>query len=127
VSMEVFEAQWTVLTESRESPHLYMLVDPAQDARLPTAILSAIPGLQSKCLLAHQQGDDLERVAPHLVSMPPFNAGKAFWQAIFANGKSNPPCQTLIASRLGFDELFAHLHSYVEVVMPDDDIMVLAY
>jgi len=127
MSIEIFDAQWTVLAEGRDAPRLYLLVDPAQDVRLPQAILTAIPGLQSKCLLTHQQGGDLERVAPHLVSMPPFNAGKAFWQAIFENGKSNPPSQTLIASRLGFDELYAHLHSYVEVIMPDDDIMILAF
>ena len=127
MSIATFEAQLTALGKEGEALHAYMLVDPAQDSRLPGAIVKAVPGLRSKCLLSLQQGADLERVAPHLVSMPAFDADKAFWQAIFDNGEARPACQTVIASALGFDALYAHLHSQVEVVMPDGEIMVLAF
>jgi hypothetical protein len=129
VSIKLFEEQWTALARSHDAqpPSLFMLVDSAQDERLPQAIAQAVPGTQSKCLLTYAHGPDLEKAAPHLVTMPPFDAGKAFWHAVFDSGAANPPSQSLIASSLDFDALHAHLQSYIEIVMPDDDEMILAF
>jgi len=130
MSIQTFEEQWSALAEAdgtRPAP-LFMLVDSAQDEQLLRSIAQAVPGTQSRCLLTHAHGPDLEKAAPHLVTMPPFDASRAFWHAVFEHGAANPARQTLIASPLGFDALYAHLQRYIEVVMPDDDEeMILAF
>ena len=128
MSMESFAEQWERLRSQSLLPlALYLLVDPAQDDRLPHAIVRAAHGVPSRCLFGIKDGPDLEKAAPYLIAMPPFDARRDFWKAVFDNGAANPPCQTLIASSQTFDELYAHLRSYTEVVMPDGDEMVLAY
>lgn len=128
MSLEPFATQWEQLRSNSAWPlALYLLVDPMQDARLPQAIVHSAHGVPSRCLLGMEDGPDLEKGAPHLVAMPPFDAARDFWKAVLGNGAANPPCQTLIASSRSFDDLFAHLRGYVEVVMPDGDEMALAY
>ena len=128
MSIQLFEEQWSTLARRHDAAplSLYMLVDSAQDERLSRAIAQAVPDTRSNCLLTIAHGHDLESAAPHLVTMPSFDASRAFWHAVFDNGAANPACQSLIASALDFDALHAHMQSYIEVVMPDDE-MILAF
>ncbi|MFP6562715.1 DUF4123 domain-containing protein [Paraburkholderia sp. B3] len=108
-------------------PYFYLIADAAQDKRHPAELREATPGTHSQCLLTHRQGPDLEAVAPHLMTLPAFNARDECWQWLARYGPAMPAAISVIASPLGFDELFAHLHAFTEVLLPDDDAMIFAF
>ena len=107
--------------------HFYLVADAAQDRQLPAEPREAISGTRSQCLLTHRQGADLEAVAPHLMTFPAFDAGDECWQWLARYGEAMPAAISVITSPLGFDELFAHLHAFTEVLLPDDETMIFAF
>ncbi|CAD6532997.1 DUF4123 domain-containing protein [Paraburkholderia sabiae] len=107
--------------------HFYLIVDAAQDPRLLAQLKQAIPGTRSQCLLTHVQGPDLDAAAPHLLTFPQFGADTQSWQWLADYGPALPAAVSIIATSLSFDALYAHLHSLIEVVLPDGDEMILAF
>jgi hypothetical protein len=101
----------------------YAVADPAQRKELPGVIAAES---ESRCLFDAPEGSPLAASAPHLVSIPPPSKGDNAWVWIDRNA-SSAPCVTVIASPLQFGQLFAHLRSFTEVVLPDGEDMFFAF
>ncbi|WP_227246695.1 DUF4123 domain-containing protein [Paraburkholderia caribensis] len=126
MSIEDFDA--TIQTLPTEPPlHFYLIADAAQDSRHPSGLTESIPDTRSQCLLTYHQGADLEAAAPHLMSFPQFDVNAKSWQWLAGYGAAMPAAVSVIASPLNFEALFAHLHAFTEVVLPDGDEMIFAF
>lgn len=116
----------TFLDAADADPELrwYAIADSAQAFDLPRAVLQ--PGRSVRCLFDAEQGTPLAGKAPHLVELPSPSAGEPAWQWILREAP-HAPCLTVIATRLGFDALFAQCQAASQVVLPDDYEMFFAF
>lgn len=103
--------------------HWYALADAAQRPELPGAVAT---NASHRCLFDASEGSPLAASAPHLVSMPMPSSDNRAWNWIERHASSSP-CITMLASTLSFDELFAHLQRFTEVVLPDGEDMFFAF
>lgn len=126
MSMVQFEAQWLDLADVQwQRP--YAIIDSAQDAQLLAALQKKWPMTESLCLLPDAQGDDLARVAPHLVALPPFEPEADIWLWLLYEGAAKPEAFTILASTEDLKTLHAHLTQFTEIRLPDDDEMFFAF
>lgn len=101
--------------------HIYVLADPAQNIRLPSALQFGSDN--AVCLL--EGTDEVKAVAPYLIQLPAGDHRQAKdWLDQHA---STTPCATLIASPLTQDRLADHLKRFLDVVLPDKTTMALAF
>jgi hypothetical protein len=108
--------------------YFYVLADSAQDPQLPAMFHKTTPHTRSQCLLTHVQGPDLEAAAPHLATLPPFEENdEGIWPLLFSYAPQHPASVSIIASPLQFDALYAHLHQFTDVILPDKDQMIFAF
>lgn len=102
----------------------YAIADSAQHDALPKAI--AYNSRNVRCLLGANQGSPLAQQSPHLLELcSPLEKSNS-WSWIALNAKSKP-CISIVATMKSFEELFYQLCGFIEVVLPDDDAMYLAF
>jgi hypothetical protein len=124
--MAQLEAQWQDLANA-QSMNPYAIIDSAQDAQLLPKLRKKWPTTESLCLLPDAQGDDLVKVAPHLVALPPFEPEADIWLWLLDEGAAQPSAFTLLASVADLETLHAHLVQFTEIRLPDDDEMFFAF
>lgn len=101
--------------------HLYVLVDPLQNASLPGAL--SVRSDHVACLM--DGGADVRAVSPHLVYIPQSNFESA--RAWLEQHGPASPCATMLVSPLPLAALAEHLKSFLRVRLPDGEPIVLAY
>lgn len=115
------------LQKASPNVNLFVIADPAQDAKLKTDYLNPSLFTQQRCLLnVADISTQALAVSPFLVLIPK-TADERFWRAIETFVKNNVPTLTVLASPLPFDDLHAHLNHFTEVTLPDNSQMILAY
>ena len=126
MSMAQFEAQWLDLADVQwQAP--YAIIDSAQDPQLLATLQKKWPMTESLCLLPDAQGEDLVKVAPHLVALPPFEPEADIWLWLLDEGAAQPAAFTMLASTADLETLHAHLVPFTEIRLPDDDEMFFAF
>ena len=103
--------------------HWYVLADAAQHSNLPAAISA---GSECRNLFGAPDGSPLAEKSPYLVSMPTPSSDADQWKWMERHARRSP-CVTVLASHLQLNELFEHLQSFTEVVLPDGDDMFFAF
>lgn len=111
------------VSPSPADAYWYAIADAAQNRALPAAIA---PDGRSRCLLGATDGSPLAAQSPHLVALPAPHEQASPWRWIERQAK-HAPCATVLASALAFDELFAHLQLFTEVLLPDGTDMLFAF
>lgn len=102
----------------------YAIADSAQSRSLPGSLLEARG--EARCLLGATQGTPLAAASPHLVPLPEPHAASRAWQWIARHARQTP-CVSVIVTLKNFDEIFAHLEQFTEIVLPDGDTMFFAF
>lgn len=120
---------WRTSSLVDESCHWYAIADSAQHKALPGALVHT-SRLRYRCLFDATQDSPIAAHSPHLVELPspPANedASQGAWRWIERHA-SSAPCVSILASPLGFDDLYAHLQRWMEVLLPDGDDMFFAF
>jgi hypothetical protein len=116
----------TLAAVARNQPqwNWYAIADSAQEKALPNA-LGGVGG-EARCLLGATQGSPLAENSPHLVALTSPARGGNAWEWIARMGVRKP-CVTVLASQLGFDDLFEQLKQFAEIRLPDDTEMFFAF
>ncbi len=121
-----FEAK---LMATFDNPDLtcYAIIDAAQDGALLEKFAKESLSTRSMCLVPAAIDSDMEEYSPHLVALSPLAADSDAWPEILAGGARHPASFTLLASPLDFDELWANLSEFTEIVLPDETAMIFAF
>lgn len=121
-----FEAK---LVAAFDNPELtcYAIIDAAQDGALLEKFAKESLSTRSMCLVPAAIDSDTEDYSPHLVALSPLAADSDAWLGILAGGARHPASFTLLASPLDFDELWANLAEFTEIVLPDETTMIFAF
>lgn len=105
----------------------YAIIDCAQDATLLERFAKASLSMRSMCLLPAAIEAGVEDSSPHLVQLSPLAADADEWPHFVDEGSHHPAKFTLLASALEFDDVWASLSSFTEIVLPDDTEMIFAF
>ncbi|WP_426212568.1 DUF4123 domain-containing protein [Massilia sp. TWP1-3-3] len=117
------------LAASFDNPDLtcYAIVDAAQDGTLLQKFAKESLSTRSMCLVPAAIESEMEDYSPHLVALSPLAADSDAWAALLGSGAAHPASFTLLTSTLDFDELWANLAEFTEIVLPDETTMIFAF
>lgn len=121
-----FESKLTAAFDSADLT-VYAMIDAAQDSALLEKFAKQSLSTRSMCLVPAAIDSDVEDYSPHLVELSPLAADSDAWPDILADGARHPASMTLLASPLDFDELWASLSQFTEIVLPDETTMIFAF
>lgn len=107
-----------------EPSQLYVILDTAQDRRLPECITGHAQA-QAHPLLEEINAHGKTRAMPYLLRLPN-EISQSLAQALEETA-GNPAALVLLASRAGEAETLAHLRAITDVMLPDRSAMILAY
>lgn len=120
---------WRMSLPGDESCRWYAIADAAQHKALPGALVHT-SHLRHRCLFDATQDSPIAAHSPHLVALPSppahEEASQGAWKWIERHA-SGAPCVSILASPLGFDDLYAHLQRWTEVLLPDGEDMFFAF
>lgn len=105
----------------------YAIIDAAQDGTLLEKFKKESLSTRSMCLVPAAIASAMEDYSPHLVALSPLAADADAWPDFLAGGAAHPASFTLLASPLDFDELWASLAEFTEIVLPDETEMIFAF
>lgn len=120
---------WRTALPGDESCRWYAIADAAQHKALPGALVHT-SNLRHRCLFDATQDSPIAAHSPHLVALPSppahEEASQGAWKWIERHAP-DAPCVSILASPLGFDELYGHLQRWTEVLLPDGEDMFFAF
>lgn len=125
--MKIINSDIAVLEDfdrTQDTIKWYAIADSAQHSDLPFALLDE--ATLACCLFGHSQESLIGQCSPYLVELDPPRQESKRWRWITSNAKSKP-CISVIAAQLPFDELFFNLTQCMDVLIPGEESIFLAF